>query len=96
MDRGFESFKVMYPGCAGGELIFLNAGCDWRKSKQTRPTVEAVARAKIKPPIGFHGLGHTWASLAVMAGMPLLVVAKNLGPSETRTVRASNLRSTRF
>jgi integrase len=96
MDRGFESFKVMYPGCPGGALIFLNAGRDWRKSKQARPTVDAVARAKIEPPIGFHGLGRTWASLAVMAGMPLLVVAKNLGPSETRMVRASNLRSTRF
>jgi hypothetical protein len=32
----------------------------------------------------FHGLRHTWASLAVMAGMPLLVVAKNLGHSNTR------------
>jgi integrase len=33
--------------------------------------------------IGFHGLRHTWVSLAVMAGMPLLVVAKNLGHSDT-------------
>ena len=35
------------------------------------------------PPINFHGLRHTWASHAVMNGMPLIVVAKNLGHSTT-------------
>jgi integrase len=29
---------------------------------------------------------HTWASLAVMNGVPLIVVAKNLGHSNTRMV----------
>ena len=33
-----------------------------------------------------HALRHTWASLAVMAGVPLLVVAENLGHSDTRMV----------
>ena len=47
---------------------------------------EACDRAKIDPPIGFHILRHTWASLAVMAGVPLLVVAKNFGHSDTRMV----------
>jgi len=46
----------------------------------------ACERAGIKPTISFHILRHTWASLAVMAGMPLLVVAKNLGHSSTRMV----------
>ncbi len=32
------------------------------------------------------GLRHTWASLAVMNGVPLLVVARNLGHSDTRMV----------
>ena len=31
-------------------------------------------------------LRHTWASLAVMNGTPLLVVAKNLGHADTRMV----------
>jgi integrase len=48
---------------------------------------EANDRAKISPPIKFHGLRHTWASHAVMNGMPLIVVAKNLGHSETRMVK---------
>jgi integrase len=34
----------------------------------------------------FHILRHTWASLAVMNGTPLLVVAKNLGHADTRVV----------
>jgi integrase len=31
-------------------------------------------------------LRHTWASLSVMSGVPLLVVAKNLGHADTRMV----------
>jgi integrase len=56
------------------------------KSNQKRPMDEAVERAKISPAISFHGLRHTWASLATMAGVPLLVVAKNLGHTDTRMV----------
>ncbi len=47
---------------------------------------DACERAKISPPIGFHGLRHTYASLAVMNGAPLLVLAKNLGHTDTRMV----------
>jgi integrase len=46
----------------------------------------AVDRARINPRIAFHGLRHAWANLAVMNGMPLLVVAKNLGHRDTRMV----------
>jgi len=46
----------------------------------------ACKRATIKPQINFHGLRHTYASHAVMNGVPLLVVAKNLGHSDTRMV----------
>jgi integrase len=56
------------------------------KSNQKRPMIETCQRAKIRPLISFHGLRHTWASLSVMAGMPLMVVAKNLGHSDTRMV----------
>jgi integrase len=47
---------------------------------------EANERAKISPPINFHGLRHICASHAVMNGMPLMVVARNLGHSDTRMV----------
>jgi integrase len=72
-----------------GELtdgIVIDGGYEWRESEQLRLMAAACERAKIKPPIGFHGLRHTWASHAVMNGVPLLVVAKNLGHSDTRMV----------
>ena len=47
---------------------------------------DACDRAKIKPAASFHILRHTWASLSVMAGAPLMVVARNLGHSDTRMV----------
>ena len=40
--------------------------------EQVREMAEACRGAKIEPPIGFHGLRHTWASLAVMGGTPLI------------------------
>jgi integrase len=61
-------------------------GKQWGMSHQLRPMKEAVQRAKIKPSISFHGLRHTWASHAVMNGVPLMIVAKNLGHSDSRMV----------
>jgi integrase len=46
----------------------------------------ACEHARIDPPTGFHTLRHTWASLSVMSGMPLLVVARNLGHVDTKMV----------
>jgi integrase len=46
----------------------------------------ACQHAKIDPPVGFHQLRHTWASLALMNGTPLPVVARNLGHADTRMV----------
>jgi integrase len=42
--------------------------------------------ASIKPCISFHVLRHTWASLSVMNDVPLMIVARNLGHSDTRMV----------
>ena len=61
-------------------------GNRWGKSNQTRPMADACARARIEPPANFHSLRHTYSSHAVMAGAPLLVVAKNLGHADTRMV----------
>ncbi len=86
-DEGVMFFRGVTAGRNGAELVFTTkAGSAWTKSAQTRPMVDACRNAKINPPIGFHGLRHTWASLAVMNGVPLLVVAKNLGHADTRMV----------
>ena len=86
-EQGSTFFQQHCAGRGGAELMFLrDDGSSWKKSDQKRPMAGAVARAKITPEIGFHGLRHTWASLSVMAGMPLMVVAKNLGHVDTRMV----------
>ena len=67
--------------------MFTHAnGTGWKTSEQARLMAAANEHARLKPRITFHGLRHTWASLSVMAGVPLLVVAKNLGHADTRMV----------
>jgi integrase len=86
-DEGAAFFRQLCAGRAGGETMLRKAdGGPWLKSNQCSLMAEAVKRAKIEPAIGFHGLRHTWASLAVMAQVPLLVVARNLGHRDTRMV----------
>jgi integrase len=86
-DEGIEFSRQQCAGRSGHELMFRHAdGTGWKASEQGRPMKEACIRAKIKPVITFHGLRHTWASHAVMNGVPLMVVAKNMGHRDTRMV----------
>jgi integrase len=86
-DEGAAFFRECTVGRNGHELMFRHDdGGAWQKSEQARPMAEACTNGKIKPSISFHILRHTWASLAVMNGTPLLVVAKNLGHADTRMV----------
>jgi integrase len=83
-DEGADFFGQLTAGRAGDEPMFRRAdGSGWLKSHQARPMRDACARAKIAP-IGFHQLRHTWASHTVMNGVPLLVVAANLGHRDSR------------
>jgi integrase len=84
--EGAEFFKSYCAGKAGNELMFTHDGGPWKPSEQSRPMAEANAAARITPPIGFHILRHTWASHAVMNGVPLMIVAKNLGHKDTKMV----------
>jgi integrase len=84
---GVEFFKSLTAGRIGTEPMFLkDDGSRWLPDHQAEPIADANKRAKISPPINFHGLRHTWASHAVMGGMPLMLVAKNLGHTTTRMV----------
>lgn len=86
-EEGREFFAEVTAGRAGGEVMFRKAsGSGWSKSEQARPMRVACERARISPAIGFHGLRHTWASHAAMNGVPLAVVARNLGHADTRMV----------
>ena len=73
-------------GRGGDEFVFVTKdGGPWTKSMQGNPMREACERARIVG-ASFHSLRHTYASLSVMAGMPLMVLAKNLGHRDTRMV----------
>jgi integrase len=74
-----EQQQWRYPSSSKREAILSKLGSCLALTDQ-----EAVDRANIKPAIGFHGLRHTWASLAVMNGTPLMIVARNLGYRDTR------------
>jgi integrase len=86
-EEGTAFFKQLTAGRAGNELMLRHSnGEPFGDSHQIRPIADACDRAKIVPRISFHGLRHTWASLSVMGGMPLMVVARNLGHADTRMV----------
>lgn len=86
-DEGLAFFQQVCMGRAGTEPIFTKSnGEPWSRSAQAHPMKATCKRANITPPINFHGLRHTWASHAVMNGVPLLIVAKNLGHADTKMV----------
>jgi integrase len=85
--EGQALFERLSVGHNGERRIFTKAdGRPWGKSHQHRPLKAACERAKIFPALDFHSLRHSWASLSIMAGAPLLVVAQNLGQADTRMV----------
>jgi len=101
-DEGREFFEQLCADRAGHQLMFRHDGRieraiergedadgdkgEWREAEQVRLMREACKRAKITPPLGFHQLRHTFASHSVMNGVPLVVVAQNLGHSGTAMV----------
>jgi integrase len=86
-EEGASFFNHVCAGLAAPDIIFKkDDGTTWGKSHQKRLMAAACKRAKISPAVGFQQLRHTWAAHAVMNGVPLLVVAGNLGHSGTAMV----------
>lgn len=81
--EGVAFFQGLVVGRRGDEFML---GRRWSPCAQARPMKAACMKAKIFPPISFHVLRHTWASLAAMGGMPLMVIARNLGHADTKMV----------
>ena len=74
-------------GKPGSARLFVRSnGKPWGKSEQQRPLSGACAAAHIYPPVNFHGLRHTYASRLTMRGVPLAVIAAQLGHADTRMV----------
>jgi integrase len=86
-DEGIALFKQLAAGRPGTEFMLRRPnGSQWGPSSYDWDLKAASRRAGIMPAINFHCLRHTYASLSVMAGAPLLVIAKNLGHTDTRMV----------
>jgi integrase len=84
-DEGRIFFKQAVIGKKGDDLIFMRStGAKWRHADQYRQMKEACQKAKIIPAIGFHILRHTYASRLAMKGVPMPVIATQLGHSDTR------------
>jgi integrase len=83
-DEGIAFFEAMTADRPPDSFIFLrDDGNPWAPSLQTRPMRQACENASIKPRVGIRQLRHTYASHAIMRGMPLIVLAGNLGHSST-------------
>jgi integrase len=98
-NEGQGFFQTMVLGKAGGALVFerdrivAQATKDtparteraaWSKSDQFRMIRAACDSAGIVPPVSFHDLRHAYASRLAMRGVPLGVIAAQLGHSDTR------------
>ncbi len=72
-------------GRAGEAVMFVRAkGQPWQPSDKQRPLAQACKAAKIAPAVGFHILRHTHGSTLAMRGVPMPVIAKQLGHAGTR------------
>ena len=86
-EEGTEFFAGLAAGRSARDLLLAKSdGGRWLKSHQSRPMRDACANGKVDPPASFHVLRHTYASLTIMGGAPLLVVAQNLGHADSRMV----------
>ena len=84
-DEGRALFAELTAGRTGRELVFVrDDGNAWGPSHQQRPLDAASARARIEPAATFHILRHTYASALAMRGVPMGVIAAQLGHADTR------------
>jgi integrase len=84
-DEGRAFFRRVAAGRAKDAVMLPRAdGRRWRKSEQFRPMREACAAATIVPPASFHVLRHTYASRLTMRGVPIAVIAAQLGHADLR------------
>lgn len=98
-DEGRGFFQNVVAGKAGNARMFerdrivmqatreapaKTARVPWGASDQFRPISAVCIAANITPAISFHELRHTYASRLAMRGVPVGVIAAQLGHSDTR------------
>ena len=84
-DEGKIFFVSSTLGKHSEGIIFTHEGGHaWGKSHQSRMMTDACKNAQIEPAVSFHVLRHTHGSLLAMQGVPMPVIAKQLGHADTR------------
>ena len=84
--EGQKFFTILCASKSAGALMFTrDNGGAWGPSNAIVRMTQTMAAARVAGG-SFHSLRHTAASLAIMGGVPLHVVARNLGHSDTRMV----------
>jgi integrase len=84
-EEGQRLLAGLTAGKTPQSLIFnRDDGAAWGPSHQKRPLEKASLRARIEPEATFHVLRHTYASTLAMRGVPMGVIAAQLGHSDTR------------
>ena len=85
-DEGKDFFTDAVAGRpASGSIFIRDNGSAWAKNSYQRAWETALTASKVGQ-LAFHELRHTYASRAIMAGVALMVVARQLGHSDTRMV----------
>jgi integrase len=88
--EGTSFFVIATAGSSPSELIFTTeTGKAWSHANQDKYMRRANKRAAIVPRVRFHDLRHTWISLSVMNGVPLTVIAKNVGHTTTKMIETT-------
>lgn len=88
-DEGVKFFTDLTAGKPNDALMFTREdGSPWADDDHRRPMVEASKAAKLNPPATLYTMRHTYASHAIMSGVPMLVVAHNVGHRDTRMLEA--------
>jgi integrase len=84
-DEAKAAFEGWTANRSATDLVFLRAdGVVWGTSHQKRPLDDASERAGISPAVNFHILRHTHGSHLAMSGVPMGVIAAQLGHADTR------------
>ncbi|MGA9602336.1 MAG: tyrosine-type recombinase/integrase [Methylocystis sp.] len=77
-----DFFKKLAAGRDPDESLFVRSdGSRWKRSDQTRPVKDALAKAGLAPEGSIYALRHTYVSRAIEGGVPLNVIAENCGTS---------------
>jgi integrase len=85
-EEGVQFFKRLAGDRIHDELLLLRSnGAGWGKDDVKKPMRRACAKGKI-PRLGFHQLRHSFATRLLTQGVPMQIVAQQLGHASLRMV----------